>query len=87
MLQFVKSSLTSGSNNSSSRIINLGGFVVGTILLSYQTYKSGLTYDLFAVYMGYCSMVYVGGKYVGNKLETKQNERLEERNDTIQRYD
>lgn len=70
MVQFIKESLTSGSNNSSSRVINLGGFIIGSVLLTYQTLKTGLTYDLFGVFMGYCSMVYVGGKYVGNKTES-----------------
>ena len=69
MIKFIRDALTSGSNNSSSRIINLGGFIVGTLLLGYQTYMTGLTYDLFGVYMGYCSLTYVGGKYVGNKVD------------------
>jgi len=78
MLDFIKSALTSNSNHSSSRIINLGGFIVGTILLGYQTYMTGLTYDLFGVYMGYCSLTYVGGKYVGNKVEAYTSKNKEE---------
>ena len=84
MVQFIKEALTSGSNKSSSRLINMSGFVVVTILLSYQTFTSGLTYDLFGVYMLYCAGVYTGGKYVGGKIDALNRD--EEVYDT-RRYD
>ena len=67
MKKILKEIVTDNSNTSSGRVINVGGFIVGTILLSYQTYQTGLTYDLFGVYMAYCSGTYGVSKYMDRK--------------------
>lgn len=70
MTEWVKSLLSTDSNKSSARVINILGAITGTILLAYETYLHGLHVDVFGVYLAYCGGVYVGGKYLDNKGDT-----------------
>jgi hypothetical protein len=50
--------LNPNSDVSSSRFINLGGWVTGTLLLAYEAYLHGLDVGVFGVYLAYCGGVY-----------------------------
>lgn len=50
---------------SSSRFINLVGFIAMTIWITWHIYNKELTYDILAVYATYCAGGYLGGKYIG----------------------
>lgn len=67
MNKIMREMVTDTGETSSARVINIGGFIIGSILLSYQTYQTGLTYDLFGVYMMYCSGTYGLSKYMDRK--------------------
>ena len=67
-MKILKGIVSDNSSTSSSRVINIGGFITGTILLLYHgLWLDSLNYDVLAVYLTYCSATYVGGKYVGRK--------------------
>ena len=59
--------LTTGNKKSSARLINLIGFVVGAIVIMYDTYTNGLKVEAYGVFMSYCGGVYYGGKYLDKK--------------------
>ncbi len=60
--------ITSDTTSSSSRAINILGAVTGTaVVVYYGMYLQALTYDMFAVYLGYCGGVYGVGKYLDKK--------------------
>ena len=73
--------VTDGGGTSSGRVINLGGFIIGSILLGYQTYQTGLTYDLFGVYMMYCSGTYGLSKFMDRKYGGKDGRYTDESSD------
>lgn len=69
MFDFLKETLTSDSNKSSTRVINYLGAVNGTALMVYDTYlRHGLDSTNFAIFMGYC----VGGYGVSKYLDYKK---------------
>jgi hypothetical protein len=69
MFDFLKESLTSDSNKSSTRVINYIGAITGTALMVYDTYlRHGLDNTNFAIFMGYC----VGGYGVSKYLDYKK---------------
>ena len=59
---------------SSSRFINLVGFIAMTIWISYSVYTSGLQYEIVAVYAAYCAGGYLGGKYIGKGKDDGSSE-------------
>ena len=60
--------VTDTGETSSARVINIGGFVVGTVLLVYHgIWLDTLNYDVFGVYMAYCAGVYGTSKYLDRK--------------------
>lgn len=66
MIEYLKEMLSTNSNKSSSRLINLMGALVGAILLIGDTfYKSGLDNTNFGLFLGYCGGVYTLGKAIG----------------------
>lgn len=84
MKKILREITTDKGETSSARVINIGGFLVGTTLLMYHgIWLDTLSYDVFGVYMAYCAGVYTGGKYLdrryGNVADTdRYNERYEE---------
>ena len=70
MIKWLNDILSIDNNKSSARVINFIGAITGTMLLAYQTYLHGLSVDVFGVYLAYCGGVYVGGKYLDNKVDT-----------------
>lgn len=74
MKQFLLQVLQSNSGKSSSRLINLLGFVAMTIWISYSVYTSGLQYEIVAVYAAYCAGGYLGGKYIGKGKDDGSSE-------------
>ena len=77
MLVFLNKALSDGNNPSSARLINVGGWVVATILLVIDYYHSmRIDYNSFSSYLLYCGGSYVGGKAVGgiqNYMTTRGN--------------
>lgn len=64
-MQFFLDLIKSKSQQSSSRFINLLGFIFLTIWISYDIFLNGIKYEVIAVYAGYCSINYMGGKFIG----------------------
>ena len=62
--------LESNSAKSSARFINLGGWLIASVCIVYDTlYNLKLSYEILAVYLAYCAGTYginkVGGKSDG----------------------
>lgn len=65
------------SNKSSSRAINLAGFIIMTAWITWHIYTHELTYDILAVYATYCTATYTGGKYIGSRKESQDDQSIE----------
>lgn len=74
MKQFLLDLLQSKSSKSSSRFINLLGFVFMTIWITNEVYTNGLNYEILAVYATYCAGGYLGSKYLSK--ENTNNESI-----------
>ena len=67
---------------SSGRVINIGGFIVGTILLLYHgLWLNTLNYDVFGIYMAYAAGVYGTSKWLDRKYGGKDDRYTDEGSD------
>lgn len=82
--------LTDKGEISSSRLINLGGFLVGSTLLLYHgLWLNTLDAEVFGFYLGYCAGVYGAGKLISRKYRSEDvvdSKRLETRSDSTDEY-
>ena len=79
MKKTLDSVLTDNGGLSSARIINVGGFIVGSALLMYHgLWLDKLDADVFMVYMGYCAGVYTGGKWLDRKYRSEDDRDTDE---------
>lgn len=68
MLEFIKKLITSASEYSSARFINIQGFYTATALIAYDTYlKLHLDDVNFMWYLAYCGGTYGVSKYLEKK--------------------
>ena len=75
MNKFIKNILQDKGDVSSSRLINLLGAIVGSVLLLYHgLWLNSLSYDTLGVFLGYCGGVYAAGKYVSRKYSSEGRE-------------
>ena len=68
--------LEANSSKSSARFINLGGWLIASVCIVYDTvYNLRLSYEILVIYLAYCAGVYginkTGGKNVQNRLSDK----------------
>ncbi len=80
MTKFIQEAVTDKGETSSARAINILGAVTGTILMLYHgIWLNTLSYDVLAVYLGYCSGTYAVGKYIGRRYNDADNMEYNER--------
>lgn len=66
--------VTDNGSISSARVINIGGFVVGTVLLVYHgLWLDKLDAEVFGLYMLYCGGVYGTGKLIDRKYRSEDD--------------
>jgi hypothetical protein len=67
---FFKKLIESNSASSSARFINIGGFLVSSVLIAFDTiYSMKLSYEILGVYLLYCAGTYGVNKFQNNKGE------------------
>ena len=68
MKKILSEVVTDNGTISSGRVINVGGFIVGSILMIYHgLWLDTLNYDVFGIYMAYAAGVYGTSKYIDRK--------------------
>ena len=78
MKKLILDLINSETVTSSSRFINLVGFIAMTIWITWHIYNKELTYDILAVYATYCAGGYIGGKYLNNREESNARSDIEQ---------
>lgn len=94
MKKILNSILTDKGEISSSRLINLGGFLVGsTVLLYHGLWLGSLDAEVLGLYLAYCASTYSAGKLIGRKYggkdgngDNETTERLEATGDSRDEY-
>lgn len=73
-MQILKEILTDNGSISSARVINVGGFVIGSALLSYHGFwLDKLDAEIYGLYMAYCAGTYGAGKWIERKYKDDRN--------------
>ena len=81
-MQILSEIVTDNGAISSGRVINVGGFIVGTVLLLYHgIWLNTLNYDVFGIYMAYAAGVYGTSKWLDRKYGGKDDRYTDEGSD------
>ena len=74
MKKILKEIITDNGAISSARVINVGGFIVGSTLLIYHgLWLDKLDAEVYGLYMAYCAGVYTGGKWIERKYRSEDD--------------
>lgn len=89
MKKILSEIVTDNGAISSGRVINVGGFIVGTVLLLYHgIWLNTLNYDVFGIYMAYAAGVYGTSKWLDRKYGGRDDRDIDEGSDRYEaRYD
>ena len=69
-MQILSEIVTDNGAISSARVINLGGFIIGSTLLMYHgLWLDKLDAEVYGLYLGYCAGVYGTGKWIERKYK------------------